>query len=486
MFSNGLGSMGVATFDISRVGTRRLKDFAASIGPSHRVACLLVTSGHADLDALAEACLRFTPLIAVRAGEAVFLDISACSRLYSEAELRARLTTLATRMGFKSRVEIAEHAASALALARFHIVSGGSLGRLPLEALIDVASPFRFDADSQKEILATIKSLKALGIRNIAAFLKLPSESLASRFGKDVADLVKRLRGEVDPAWPGFHPKLAVLERAELNDVETQDGVFDLESLLFSLKGVMDRACARLRGRGERAAVVRIGLDLQSWSTEKKRRREWRIELALPQGTAISLSPIVREHLALGLSREPFRAPVKAIDFEVLETAPGLGAQRDFFSQREEEREAWNALVGRLAHKLGQARVFTATPVERYLPEESWTRDLTELPVIAPAPMALTPARPARLLASPEALRFERLPDGSRVLTGTQRWRVLQWIGPERICGEWWRNEAVEFPQQFFDRDYYQLVTDCGQRLWVYVCRKDAAKPRLFLHGYFD
>ena len=38
-------------------------------------------------------------------------------------------------------------------------------------------------------------------------------------------------------------------------------------------------------------------------------------------------------------------APVTAVSFEVLESVPGQGAQRHFFDHKEEEVEAWNAIV---------------------------------------------------------------------------------------------------------------------------------------------
>src|SRR5690606_10938698 len=66
------------------------------------------------------------------------------------------------------------------------------------------------------------------------------------------------------------------------------------------------------------------------------------------------------------------QAPVTEIQLAVLESAPGSGSQREFFSRQEEECESWSSLVGRLSEKLGKDRVFVAEWLERRIPERAW------------------------------------------------------------------------------------------------------------------
>src|SRR5262249_19579199 len=148
-------------------------------------------------------------------------------------------------------------------------------------------------------------------------------------------------------------------------------------------------------------------------------------------------------------------APVVKVSFEVLESVPGNGAQKDFFNRREQEKEAWNALVGRLSYKLGNGRVFVALPVERYLPEKAWKRGLefmraaeSSFPPVEESEWA---ERPARLLRKPEPIEKE----GDVLVhprTGKE-WRVLKWEGPERLSGEWWNDPKFEG----FHRDYFRV-----------------------------
>jgi protein ImuB len=189
------------------------------------------------------------------------------------------------------------------------------------------------------------------------------------------------------------------------------------------------------------------------------------------------------------LGHEPLEAPARQVHFTVLEAVPGYGAQRDFFGRKEEEAEQWDSLVGRLSHKLGKQRVFVAQAVDRYLPEESWVRKL-ELErgllsygvrgTAALQPAIVRPDRPSRLLEEP--LPLQRVGALLRNPETGHRWRILDWDGPERLSGEWWKSESLDG----FHRDYYQVKTESGERLWVFVRRDPEGNARVHLHGYFD
>ncbi|MCM2322770.1 MAG: hypothetical protein NDJ90_05875, partial [Oligoflexia bacterium] len=227
-----------------------------------RVACLLAPASlpAKTLAALGEACLRFTPVVALREGEAVFLDITACGKLYSEERLRARLLALGRRFvpgAGACRVAIARDAATALALARFGLGgedSAEAWRRLPLLALRDFASPFAGggqEREAVKNVERILGLLAALGVRTLGDVAALPPASLAQRLGKDSVELSARLRGELGRAWPGFHPEPQLIERAEEN-------AENVEAILFALKGPLDRAMARLRGRAQRALALEV------------------------------------------------------------------------------------------------------------------------------------------------------------------------------------------------------------------------------------
>lgn len=452
-----------------------------------RVACVYLfgnpSSKLESLQALAESCYRFTPQISIRASEegsidqAIFLEISASHRLFSEQLLSMKLGTLAKRFGFLYRVVFADSSGEAFALARNPSYFYGR--DLPLETLVDYAFPFCVDPDAEKKVIELVQALKLLGLKTAGEFAHLPPATLASRFGKEAVKLSACVRNEWEHAWPGFHPSQKVVEKSPIENSE------NLEAIVFVLKGLVDRVVARLCGRAERVSVLEIRFELVKWGSfqrdgqreGKALKRQFKLSLPLAQGSVGGLLPLIQEYLSQQLQREPLEAPVDAVEIEVLETVPSRGAQRDFFSKKEEQAEMWDALVARLSQKLGKERVFTALPVKRYLPEKAFQPSLKkEKPDAYTQPV--WPHRPTRLLKSPEPLKRE----GAFVLhplTG-RKWKVTEAEGPERLSGEWWNSNY-----EGFNRDYYRLKTASGEELWVYLNRA-AVEKVFYLHGYFD
>lgn len=474
-----------------------------------RVGCVFFLSRvpGTRLARFAEACLRWTPQIATT-GQAVFLEVGGCRGLYGEESLRARLEALGRKFQLRFRLEFGPDPATALACAR----DGRGecpAGRLPVEAICDYVDPFGLNPEGLGHPAREMAvRLRKLGILSVRDFLALPAETLGSRFGK-AGVLVHQRIAEADRIpWPRFSARERILERTEPGFVEGGWESFqELEPLLFALRPMIERAMARLKGRGERASLIRLRLGLEKgWvagSVAGEGGREWLIRLALPQGSSLGVLRILREKLDSELQGIPLAAPVTELELEIVETVPGRGAQRDFFHAREEEIEAWSSLVARMAGKLGGDKVFIARIVERYPPEKGWVRALAapegegkggegkggEREESASSAVARDlPPRPLRLLPHPEALLRSDAPGGDRdgalfVLSparpapGRRReaWRVLEVKGPEILSGEWWFRE--------FQRSYYEVGTHTGERLWVF---RSPGSEAFFLHGYFD
>jgi protein ImuB len=145
---------------------------------------------------------------------------------------------------------------------------------------------------------------------------------------------------------------------------------------------------------------------------------------------------------------------------EATETAP-LGAVQAALAGAAQEAEL-DRLIDQLVQRLGPTRVLRLQPVDSHLPERAQTL------VPAGAALDLRPwlarqLRPLRLLPRPrpaEALAL--VPDGPPLRLEGQR--VTSAAGPERILPEWWRpKDALVRP-----RDYYRIVVEDGQILWVY------------------
>ncbi|MDZ4661172.1 MAG: hypothetical protein SGJ18_06080 [Pseudomonadota bacterium] len=456
-----------------------------------RVACLFFSkpSNTEALRAIGEACLRFTPQVAVTY-EAVFLDISRSQRLYSEESLRLRLKRISEKFKLICQIRFADDAPTALALARYN---KSTKAELPLEALSDFINPFMHD-DSIERVVFTLLNL---GVKTIGGFLHLPRHAWAARFGALGLHLEKRVRDASDLPWPLFELPQKIIERLDFSESELSG---NLETLLFFLKNVIDRAMARLRGKGEIPSCIKLKLMQEKFSHIKTPLLIYPFSFPMPQSSVLNMITIFRERLSREFAKSPLQSEVVSIELEILESIPRIQAQTNFFSKHEEKSEEWHGLIARLIEKLGETSVFKAQLQERYLPEKSWNKEFkpqwtknfnqgedyvrssANPPVCIPSsihagvvpvvPLSLPyPERPLRLLTNPKKLDFYQ----GVFASDKKSWRLRNFDGPERLSGEWWN--------EMFSREYYRVATDTGEQLWVY---KDLPTHQYYLHGYFD
>jgi protein ImuB len=208
------------------------------------------------------------------------------------------------------------------------------------------------------------------------------------------------------------------------------------------------------------------------------------IALAAPSAAASRWLLVLRERLAA------LRLPgaVAAVRLEVAEAAPAP-AEQLALADRPEQLAALDAVLARLAARLGPAAVFAVEPVALHRPEAAYrpapfagrAGAAPRRPGRAPAPASgceqdEAPPRPTRLLPAPLPLVAEG--EGGRVTALRLDGRVLaveSLTPPERLAGEWWA--------QPFDREYRRArlagLGDC----WIF---RDVTSGRLWLHGFFD
>jgi len=406
---------------------------------------------------LAEACLRFSPLVSLGA-QVVFIEIGRCHLLYSEDSIRARTQVLLSRLGIAGRIAIADDLATAASLAR---TQKNHRDQIPIDCLPTYLSPYE-TTDLLNEM---IESLKRLGIHELGAFLALPRRSIAARFGK--IGLFCRENCEFPERVP-LRPFQAKSRIEESERIDESYALIELERLLFVLKKILDRVSLRLRGAGKLALRMKLSLSLIPHSHVAEPRPVFDFVFPFPQGSTNSLIPLFRDRLDSLFQRHPLESPIQEIRIEVLETVPSQGAQKNFFHRKEEELESYRGIVARLTDRLGYSRVFHAETVESYIPERGWKKTLSS-PVPRSTPL---PERPTRILKTPIPIH----PIDEYFQTKHRRWKVIEMQGPERIRGEWWMNESEE-------RDYYRIITEEGESLWIYENRETGAT---YLQGVYD
>ncbi len=436
--------------------------------------------------AIGEVMSGFGPLAEVEGGAdprvpdcAAWVDVTGERR--EEKDLAASLVRELEMAGFMSRVSAAGNRFTARAVAACErdpakrIVAAGdereALAALPVSAL-----PLDERAG---------ESFRRLGLRALGDIARLPADALARRF-TDATRWSALARGEDPSPLAPFRIPPVLFEKIDL-----PAPVMDLEPLLFSLKTILDRVCARLAGRGASAAKLALHLVLDRGDEAAPSAT---LDVRLPRPTVVSktILEVARERL----SRTRLPGPVVELAVEVVDALPTRRTQLELFGKAPPAPERIAVTLGRLATAFGGEAVFSAALTEEHRPESAFrpepfdaaekkpqekpkekkTRAREKKPDHAPPAIATPRAegcdRPVRLLQEPEDVRMS----GQEIVVRGRRLAIVALVGPERLSGEWWE-------EQEFDRDYYRVHTEEGSRWWIYL---DRAHESWHLHGLFD
>ena len=428
------------------------------------------------LEALADWCDRYTPLVAIDGADGLFLDIAGCAHLFGDEErMREDLLLRLRDQGFDARAGLASTPGAAWAAARFGLPSiapdeeATALARLPLAAL-------RIEP-------RTRIGLESVGLRTVGSILAAPRAPLVRRFG---GDLVRRLDQALGRVEEAITPRLPVPSlSAERHFPEPLCGVEDIERLVPMLATSLKKELER---RGEGARRLQLVL--------------FRVDGAVTR-VAVGTSRPMREPMPIGrLFRERLTALAGGIDagygFDLVRLAVLSAArfdedQIDLDEMSPEGGESIAFFADRIRARLGDHALVKPFMRESHIPEEAWRPSpfAASLPEKAAVEERLperfcAPERPSRLFREPEPIEVTAgLPEGPPALF---RWRqvsyhVVRAEGPERIAPEWWRQKEAS-PT----RDYYRVEDEGGRRYWL--CREgfygDAdAPPRWTVQGLF-
>jgi protein ImuB len=466
------------------------------------------------LEAIAEWCDRYTPLVALDPPDGLFLDISGCSHLFDgergegdgEARLLADCLRRLAGRNFSVAGAVASTAGAASALARYGsggIVAAGmeaeAVAGLPVAAL-------RIDAEAAA-------LLDRLGLKRIGQLLGKPRAPLAARFGVDLVRRLDQALGIVDEALSPRRPAPPLIaERRFVEPVAEEEALFEtLGSLARTLQAALTP-----QGIGARllqaaffrtdGAVVRLD-----------------VGTAEPLRDAKTVGLLFRERLAaLGADWDA------GFGFDMVRLAV-LSAERLDETQIDLSGETSGGpdfvrLVDRLGARLGRARITRFEAVDTHIPERAVrATPLAAMPkaeafdnragAARSNPLAgsaaaahgdlsaegrggdrseaergeAPPGRPLKLFDRPERVEvIAEIPEGPPLKF---RWRrvvhdVARAEGPERIAPEWWRPEDAGSAT----RDYFRVEDSEGRRYWIFragLYGRETAGPLWYVHGLF-
>lgn len=425
------------------------------------------------LKRLAEACERWTPLVAPEPPDRLTLDVTGCAHLLGgEGLLRADALKRFRGAGFSVRAALAGTPDAARALARFGqagVVAPGEEAKavrpLPVAALGLGA--------------AERGALSLAGLRRVGDLADLPASVLAARFGDDLSARLRRALGADDiRITPLRAPPAARVEQVFAEPIAHQTMI---EAALMALA---ERAAGLLEASGRGGRVFEASF----FRTDGMMRRI-AVATGRPSRDARALMRLMGERLdALADPLDPgFGFDLIRLAVPVVEP---LGQAQPGLDGRAVEADEVSDLVDRLAARFGGERVLRFHAAD--------THDPVRASSLAPAAMRPGRAfashgaeigepqlRPLQLFDPPQPIEtIAEAPDGPPLRFRWRRaqHRVTRAEGPERIAGEWWR--APGDPT----RDYYRVEDEAGRRFWLYragLYDRETPEPRWYLHGLF-
>jgi protein ImuB len=328
---------------------------------------------------------------------------------------------------------------------------------------------------------ADVAALTRLGLRRIGDLAGQPRAGLARRFGQNLVRRLDQAFGvEPEPVSP-MRPAPRFAVRLSL-----PDPIGLAEDVLAAIDRLLPELAARLERAGQGARLVRL-------------------EALRCDGRTATLEA--------GLARpsaEPARIrPLLVLKLDALDAGPGIDALRltapltepaearthkghldaaGAVSARLAAGSGLDDLVGRLGARVGLEAITRLHPADSHIPEKT----ATVQPAAWSRPAGSWPRPPTPrpgLIWLPEPLAAA---DGGalsgRAPPGLFRWRRrlhhrAAAIGPERIAPEWWLDDPR---WRSGVRDYWQVTTEAGERLWLYHAHGGQLSAGWFCQGSFD
>ncbi|WP_337267907.1 Y-family DNA polymerase [Oryzifoliimicrobium ureilyticus] len=425
------------------------------------------------LEAIADWCDRYTPLVSIDGKDGLFLDITGCSHLFGgEKAMLDNILTRLFQMGFDVRGAISSSAALSFATARF-----GHGGIIEDNAIEETAAPLSVAALRLEE--PTLAALRKLGLKHIGDLLHLPRASLARRFGLEVLLRLDRVLGlDEEPLSPRLPVAPLSAERRLAEPVGTVEVILDItRQIAAALKPSLEA-----KGLGGRVfELVLFRVDGRVFRISAGASRPLREEDRITSLFSERLNAI-QDDMDAGYGFETLRLNVKHHDLF-------QNVQDDFEGDRQGQASL-AAFIDKVTARLGRDCLKTYDLRESHVPESAVVA-VAAMDALAAADLSKKPLvfphidRPVRLLDHPERVDAfaAEVPDGAPSMF---RWRrishkILKSEGPERITSEWWLDERANA-----ERDYFRVEDQEGHRLWIYrEGLYENTEPTWYVHGFF-
>lgn len=405
----------------------------------------------ATLNALACWSGAFTPRVSLTP-DTLLLEVGGCLRLFGGLEPLVQAIAAGVRaQGFYAALAVAPTPLGAQWLAQ----SGASSLCRDRDALHRQLERLTIDVLPDKVAAA----LKRFGAQTLADVRRLPGAELARRLGDGCRRAMAQAFGELPDPRADF-----VFPARFAQSLELPAPVDNASALLFAARRLASALSGWLAVR--QAGVREFRLHL----AHRRQETLLRLKFSAPTADQERFERVLRERL----EHTVLAAPVDALRLTAAQISALPGRNQTLFPDAGNAQEAIDALLERLAARLGERQVYRLAVRDDHRPECATRR---VAPLAAPAPQCVpdqAKPRPLWLADPPQPL--------AEVDGRPQRRGALRLLaGPERIESGWWDNgEALGDVR----RDYFIALASDGGWLWIY---RDAKLPGgWFLHGFFS
>lgn len=404
------------------------------------------------LQALSEACLSLTPKVFISHNREVFLDIAVTESYFGgEHTIMERWKELTQTFQVAGQTVLTDRPQWARPFAignkEIQLPRGQSqqhLFALPLERL-----PYCGEPELSDEVVAEHSDLvgfmKRIGMQQIFDFARLGPTAVGRRFGQIGMQLHQYVLGTRTPLLPQWAPDCPLEEAIATDDIGS------LDALCFSLRQLLVKLEARLRGRAQLVSQLKL-----SFSLESGRELTHTLTLAEPTQESAQLQRLLKEQL----TQLSWDSPLTHLKVGVTETTPFQAGQLSLFDRAMNKMSDLGNFVERLRSRYGRDQAGVAHFEASHLPERSWRPTWPATGSTLPE-RAVPFGRPLFLYDPPRPYHLR----GNQPL-----------VSSENLAVEWWDKEPGF-------RRYYLTKDHQGRRLWIYW---DAQKSEWYLHGTFD
>ena len=425
------------------------------------------------LNVLARWAERYSPIVATDGDNGLLLDITGAAHLLGGEEgLVEDLLVRLDRAGLCARLGLAGTVGAAWAMARF----GGAAHKPhgPRQSGAIVPPDETFSALANLPVMAlrieeeVSTALRRLGLSTIFDLTQIPRVTLTRRFGTTLLTQLDLALGHaMEPVTPQkTEPRFA----ARITLPEPIGLAGDVLGITGKL---MQEVCKKLEAAHKGARRLRlVAQRVDSGNQEAE------IGLARPMRDPDRMTRL----FARAVDGMDAGFGIERLWLEAIETEPLNLTQLSHADRKAREGEALADLISRIGNRIGFDEVQRYLPAQSHIPEKSF--------IVAAAAYSEpasgwqpAPDRPLTLF-SPEPI----------VASGTEpprsfRWRnmrlsIARAEGPERIQPEWWLDDP---DWRTGLRDYWQVETLEGRRLWLFHTPQTAAEhlSSWFVHGEF-